>query len=297
MIDVYSGRPNPTMDLDVEDSRSLLRTVALNRAVLASAPAHEGRLGYRGVRVSVLAPDLANEFGLPFSFYLAGGAAENEQGGIEIVESLLGGRYPRGRAQLLTDESDEARSYIQEQLRSLPLGRPEAVTSEPGADKGAHLAVCATESVAGNFTFWNDRSRILRNNCYAFACNRATDNFPQPGAFAGLDLPQSQIGCDRVQANSLADGAKLQTDCQPDSTKPRFLVALVCAPARDYHWYRFLNDGTWGHKPGCTPAKNTDDAGLTIYNPENASRGMYTDFCGYFIIPNTIKISGSGSPC
>jgi hypothetical protein len=62
-------------------------------------------------------------------------------------------------------------------------------------------------------------------------------------------------------------------------------VALVVAPGPgfvDFHWYRLQKEGFWGHKPGQTEARNIDQSGAVIYNPETANRGPYTLFCGYF---------------
>jgi hypothetical protein len=71
---------------------------------------------------------------------------------------------------------------------------------------------------------------------------------------------------------------------------------LVIWPNRDYHFYRLVTGGPfwwWGHKPGGTPARYTDDCGHPIfqfqllglhlgYAPNNICRGSYSDFCGYF---------------
>ena len=69
-------------------------------------------------------------------------------------------------------------------------------------------------------------------------------------------------------------------------------IALVIWPGQDYHFYRLVTGAPywwWGHKPGATPAKYTDDCGHAIYQyngwgytPTNICRDPYTDFCGYF---------------
>jgi hypothetical protein len=74
-------------------------------------------------------------------------------------------------------------------------------------------------------------------------------------------------------------------DCFPDSEKPRYLVALVVAPGpgfNDFHWFRKQSGGFWGHKPGGTAARNVDNSGVLITDPQTANRGPYTQFCGYF---------------
>jgi hypothetical protein len=90
---------------------------------------------------------------------------------------------------------------------------------------------------------------------------------------------------------SISDGLHHRFDCFPDSEKPRWLVALVVAPGIDYHWYRKQKEGFWGHKPGHTPARNTDNNGVVVSNPETCARAPYTDFCGYFSVPKSQRIN------
>jgi len=59
-------------------------------------------------------------------------------------------------------------------------------------------------------------------------------------------------------------------------------VALVIWPNNDYHFYRRDSNGWWSHKPGQTVARNVDDSGQLISNPETANRGPYSVFAGYF---------------
>jgi hypothetical protein len=73
-------------------------------------------------------------------------------------------------------------------------------------------------------------------------------------------------------------------------------IVLVIWPNHDYHFYRLVTGGPywwWGHKPGGTPARYTDDCGHSIYQyhgkgyaPNNICRGYYSDFCGYFYQDN-----------
>ena len=70
-------------------------------------------------------------------------------------------------------------------------------------------------------------------------------------------------------------------------------VALVIWPNVDYHWYRLHSNGFWGHKPGGTAARNTDNSGNVIggaLNPQNCNRGNYTVFCGYRYSPTGMKV-------
>jgi hypothetical protein len=93
------------------------------------------------------------------------------------------------------------------------------------------------------------------------------------------------INCAEVTRAALCDGLHHRFDCFPDSERPRYLVALVIAPGPgfvDYHWYRKQKEGFWGHKPGGTAARNTDNSNHVIMNPQTCDRGPYTIFCGYF---------------
>jgi hypothetical protein len=92
------------------------------------------------------------------------------------------------------------------------------------------------------------------------------------------------LSCPAVTKAALADGCHRRFDCFPDQEAPRRLVALVVAPGFDYHWYRIHTkaEGFWGHKPGGTAARNVDNSGRVIWNPETCDRGPYTEFCGYF---------------
>jgi hypothetical protein len=98
------------------------------------------------------------------------------------------------------------------------------------------------------------------------------------------------LTCPAVTTAAISDGLHHRFNCFPDSEKPRWLVAMVVAPGYDYHWYRKQKEGFWGHKPGGTAARNTDNNGAVIYNPETCARAPYTDFCGYFYVPKSQKI-------
>jgi hypothetical protein len=58
----------------------------------------------------------------------------------------------------------------------------------------------------------------------------------------------------------------------------------------DFHWYRKSREGFWGHKPGGTAARITDNSGHIIYNPQTANRGPYTIFCRYMYAQKRIVV-------
>ena len=147
-----------------------------------------------------------------------------------------------------------------------------------------------------NADFFNDPAHVTRNNCYCFASNHIPDvRYALPGRRGGN--PATLITCGGVIAGLRADG--WNDGCQQNV----LTIVLVIWPNFDYHFYRFVTGGPywwWGHKPGGTPAKYTDDCGNSIfqfvgkgYAPNNICRGNYTDFCGYST-RTTIGVRGLG---
>jgi hypothetical protein len=86
----------------------------------------------------------------------------------------------------------------------------------------------------------------------------------------------------------------------------------------DYHWFRRNNDGSWSHKPGSSKARDTDDNGDAISNPEDLTSTPgateYDKFCTWVkyteadvgvrgaasfdlvdVAPNTVQITATGT--
>ena len=149
---------------------------------------------------------------------------------------------------------------------------------------------CGSNYFNANADFFNDPAHVTRNNCYCFASNHRADvRYALPGRRGGH--PATVITCGGVIPGLRADG--WQDGCQPNG----LTIVMVMWPNVDYHFYRLVTGGPywwWGHKPGGTPAKYTDDCGHAIYQyqgqgyaPNNICRGNYTDFCGYFYQNNS----------
>jgi hypothetical protein len=159
-------------------------------------------------------------------------------------------------------------------------------------------ATCYYDTSPYNPGFWNNDSNIrARNNCYHYASNKRRDTFRvvsgggQPGA--GCGRIYAAINCNEVTRAALCDGLNRRYTCFPASESPRYLVALVIAPGPgfvDFHWYRLMREGFWGHKPGMTAVRNVDNSGRVIVNPATCDRGPYTIFCGYFYTCRSQKI-------
>ncbi|MEV0123315.1 hypothetical protein AB0I16_17600 [Streptomyces sp. NPDC050703] len=294
--DIFSGRPDPVSDvIDENEVRALLREVDGNRHLfLDDAPA-EGGLGVRGFWIEPINDEVGNDFGPEPRLYLPVGAQARGTRAAELGERLIT-LMERGEP----SATDEAARPLDASLRTLlipQLAAPARLTvtdrtasaeteqrTEQGAEQETAEVTCTIELGTFNPDFWNNDSTVrLNNNCYNYASNWRTNTFAQPGRGCG-SMYKSITTAEMTRA-SLCDGMHHRFDCFPDAEKPRYLVALVIAPGPgfvDFHWYRKQQEGFWGHKPGGTAARNTDNSGNVIYNPETANRGPYTVFCGYF---------------
>ncbi|MGZ4958009.1 MAG: hypothetical protein ACXV7J_02045 [Methylomonas sp.] len=290
--DLFSGRPNPQWL--IEDSPELRATLGLlssERNVIFSETPSEAGLGFRGFKIELLDDHLAYQFDLNSSFYIPLEHLSKHWRSNEFAERLIalmrqGKRY---EAQDFEKKEDEEAllKYLIEQLSLASTGSfqdhlPEEQKAEKILEPLSH--VCWIELWPFNPGFWNNDQNTLRNNnCYNYASNWRTNTFAQPGRGSGHMY--SAVTCPAVSSGALSDGMHHRYDCFPDNEKPRFLVAMVVAPGPgfvDYHWYRKHKEGFWGHKPGGTQARNVDNSGNVIFDPQTCNRGPYTQFCGYF---------------
>ena len=138
---------------------------------------------------------------------------------------------------------------------------------------------------------WNIPSVQRFNNCYNYANDKITNTFAQPGRASGITL--GDVLCNTVSNAAIHDGQISVASTESTPANGHF-IALVSANSpsfKDYHWYRLDSNAMWSHKPGQTPAKNTDNSGRLINDPRTADRGPYTDFCGFFhCIPSQTRI-------
>ena len=111
---------------------------------------------------------------------------------------------------------------------------------------------------------------------------------PQPGAFSKTIKGSGKYNCKKVTFRMIKDNPVMKpiqkgVPC-PDNY---YLIAMTCIPdSSDYHFYRQYASGLWSHKNGGNVARNTDDSGNLIHDPEFADRGRYTVFCGFYTVPN-----------
>jgi hypothetical protein len=307
--DVFSGRENPSWIIaDDEEARAVLKEITQNRTLAADDAPPDAGLGFRGIVIEPLSDELSKDFSVSSRIYIpagATGALSSKRS--EIIERLIA-LVPQSEAgpqaadavpldrplqQFLTEQLSAGSRQTVADTRGGGEAAAERQAGEdrkaaPGAEVTAAVT-CLYELGAFNPNFWNDAYVRPRNNCYNYASNKRTDTFAQPGRGSGRIY--GALSCPEVTAAALRDGCHVRYNCFPDSENPRYLVALVMAPGYDYHWYRYHSGGFWGHKPGGTAARNTDNAGRLITNPETCSRAPYTQFCGYFYTCRSQRIN------
>jgi hypothetical protein len=290
-LDIFSGRANPSAYLDGEEALDLLRVICLNRGVLAAPDSGYQGLGFRGVLIEPTEDTVCSRYGLPAIARIAAGATDHEAKAQEIAERLIV-RVLSGSAADGIAFPPRFESSVLDMMTHLPTADPDTVEDEAGtapASAAVPAVTCQIELGAFNPGFWNDPAHINKNNCYNYASNKRTDTFAQPGRGSGHQY--TALTCAAVTAAALSDRLHHRFDCFPDTEKPRWLAAMVVAPGIDYHWYRKQKEGFWGHKPGHTAARNTDNNGAVVSNPETCARYPYTDFCGYFYVPRSQTIN------
>jgi hypothetical protein len=302
-VDMFSGRPNPVwISTDSDLAKELIGT--LGEAPQLMAKPHDGftGLGFREVTVEVLADEGSRKRGIPARFSLASVGAEDFRGSAKLARRLIE-TFPldspvRLLEHDLTPLDKKMRELVFERFDLFerkppirwkpPRTRP---SSNPRIDitQDGKCRQCEYEISQFNPAFWNDSTQ-RQNNCYNYGRNWKTNTFAQPGRAHGAQT--GVMSCPTVTAAAMADGlVKRCNPCLPASEFPRRLMALVIDPGSDYHWYRHQRGGFWGHKPGQTAARNTDNSNAVITNPETCDRGGYTDFCGYFYAGKSVVIN------
>lgn len=266
-LDIFSGRPNPTWILSKGEERELIDRLVADPSLMLPPSAETGGLGYRGFIVTSLSEDngLRYKSGLPTSF-------------------RLGGIYDKDKTASLwlLDTSEKPDTEVDDYLKGIVSGsilNPQEMdtqqTPSPEGTKQSCLSQWLTSDT--NFTFWNSAPYILYNNCYNFASNYRSNTIAQPGRKGGKMI--TKLDCYNIVNLVRIDGYK---DYCLGGTAQNISICLVIWPNIDFHFYRLCQNRHWCHKPGSTPARNTDNSGKLIYSVETCNRGPYTNVCGYF---------------
>lgn len=300
-VEIFSGRPNPQWIItDREASKQILGAVSEREEVLARPGQGYDGLGFREIRVTNLEDEPGDITSVPHDFALASLAARDVPASVELALKVLDTMEYGSKIHLvvhdLTPLTAELHEMIRERIRQYlkfpPIIRcdrwpPYNPLRTTVAD--ARCRDCEYEVSQFNPDFWNGPAVRPHNNCYNYARNWRTDTFAQPGRAHGAMYTALQ--CPQVGTAAMADGLVPRCRCLPVSEWPRRLMALVVDPGWDYHWYREQRGDFWGHKPGNTAARNTDNSNQLITNPETCDRGGYTDFCGYYYAGRSVVIN------
>jgi hypothetical protein len=285
-IDVFSGRPNPVVELSAAEARkalALLRPAGtLERGEPGLPPVPT--LGYRGLIVEQLGKPAA---GLPRAFRYAHGTVFGPRDPLRVaddaLEDFVCGSTGLIRRLRLGKEVPERIGREIERFRELRLRWPWRRKVRWPLRRRCFCAPLYEPA------WWNDGAqRQLHNNCYNYASNYRTDTFRlitgggQPGAASGAMY--TQLTCASVRPAAVADGLIASPGANNRCPTEGHLVALVIAPGWDFHWYRKGRNGYWTHKPGQTQATHLDNSSALIADPRTADRGPYTQFCTFMVV-------------
>ena len=278
-IDIFSGRPNPVLELSGKEAKETLQRLRPARPLGKSDTFPlESTLGYRGIVVEQTGAPVR---GLPklfraFDGRLQGQRLSHRAADEDFEEFIIqrAGRLKVGKdfPDYLRREMIRARRDLDDLLHRRHHHRPHR-----------HHCHCAPlyEPQWWNDGWWGKKQP--HNNCYNYSTNYRTDTFAQPGRAAGAMYSYPPT-CANVRPAAVADCLIDTPSANNKCPKEGHLVALVIAPGWDYHWFRKGRAGFWTHKPGGTPATNVDSSGHLIADPRTANRGPYTIFCTFMVV-------------
>jgi hypothetical protein len=292
-LDIFSGRPNPTVVVAGLEEEELLKRIQPSRATRRGprAPAvPPSLLGYRGIiieRVPALAARTRGRarkttgrraFAAPMR--VAGGFLYGTRGGQPTLDPFVddficGSTGPFRRAGLDDRFFDRCPEEIDRFRRLLPL--------YPWKRWPWPIRPACACAPLWEPAWWNDAGQVqFNNNCYNYGTNYRSDTYAQPGL--ANNAMYNTISCADVKAGAIADALIDSPAANNKCPKEGHLVALVVGPDWDFHWYRKGRNGRWTHKPGGTEATNVDNSGNLITDPRTADRGDYTDFCTFMTV-------------
>ena len=280
-LDVFSGRPNPSVVLEGRAERALLERLGRPRLVRPArgAAAAPPRLGYRGVRIETLAAERPPRAVLQVAhgrITRADGASAS-LGDADLERFLVGPEGPLRGASPDVRLLEQLADAVVHAAPAAARARVRARALEAAAEIPERCACAPLWEPA----WWNDGGAIqLGNNCYNYATNVRTDTYAQPGranavVFAGMNPADVRVA---VLADALLD-APARNRCPGKG----HLVACFVSQW-DFHWYRKHRNGLWTHKPGPDPVTQVDNAGQLIADPRNADRAEYTQLVGFFTV-------------
>lgn len=280
-LDLFSGRPNPSITLSDREAKAILARLAPDKKLPRDQVDSPPSLGYRGLIIEQPGRPVG---GLPKVFR----AAADRVYGPGLAHFIS---EPGFEEEFLTRPAllrkFKVRGLTPEQIRKLLRQRFKLIEWWRWPVLFPKRPVCPCAPVYEP-AWWNDGGqRQGGNNCYNYGCNHRTDTFAQPGRASGamygfpIDGPGVKNGAIH---DDLVDSPDANNRCPRSGGH---LVALVIAPSpsfNDFHWYRKGLNGRWTHKPGGTQATNLDNSGNLITDPRTADRGPYTQFITFMVV-------------
>jgi hypothetical protein len=277
-IDIFSGRPNPSVELSGKEAQDVLERLRPSAPLSADSAEKAATpiLGYRGLIIEQTGKESVKD--LPQRIRTNGGnvvgrglAHRASDPDIEdflfksSLKSVQGLTKLRPRIMQEVEKGRAVREALKFKLLPFPI-------------KIACLCAPLYEP-----DWWNDAGqRQFNNNCYNYATNYRSDTFAQPGLAAGAMY--TALTCAAVLPAAVKDALEDSPGANNKCPAEGHLVALVVAPDFDFHWYRKGRNGYWSHKPGGTAVTNQDNSGNLIPDPRTADRGPYTDFCTFMVV-------------
>ncbi|WP_161855516.1 hypothetical protein [Bradyrhizobium sp. CCBAU 051011] len=279
-LDVFSGNSNPSWQLTAAQEKELDDRIRASSTFTHSRPSGVvGGLGYRGFHIAQHVESLTG----PKRLFVHEGILDRGLGLANYVaDSDIEDWLITTSASAINDEvrrhvSSRTATHAQARFDGNLAGAPSCPQCR------------AVDAPAYNPGLWNVPNIQPYNNCYNYANNNATNTFAQPGRASGH--PATAMACSNVASAAQSDGLKpVKNFSSPLAAGSGWYVALVVWPQNDYHWYRQDNVGCWSHKPGQTAARNVDNAGAAISDPQTCNRGPYTDFCSYMVTSRSVHI-------
>jgi hypothetical protein len=277
-IDIYSGRPNPTVELRGRQAADAIERLAPARRLARTARLRlpTSTLGYRGLIVDLVGERTRR---LPRRFRVLDGVglppdgSPYEPNDPEFEDEFCGTAGARLRS---------GRRFSRDLLHELERFRHIRWHWPPHPPHWPVRQRCRCAPLYEP-AWWNDgATRQWSNNCYNYSTNYRTDTFAQPGQAAGAMY--SALTCASVRPAAIADALINSPSANNRCPAEGHLVALVIWPGGDFHWYRKGRNGLWTHKPGGTQATNVDNSGNLIHDPRTADRGPYTNFCTFMTV-------------
>ncbi|KAL4219738.1 hypothetical protein ACF0H5_020152 [Mactra antiquata] len=274
-LDVYSGRENPTWEIDHTSPH--YKSIEKAFKSVKKTPLGE-HLGYHGFLVKTTEAHDRKEIWTV-------GPGKNKEIETMLLKSCCNAH--------LTEELET--SSLQSCGCSIPRVVIDLVTRAINgiihhfnghSNNGTHIAnKCKTRFEPH---VWNAPGVIEYNNCYNYGTNRRTNTFAQPGRGSGRILNFANVDANEVLSACARDGL---TRLNGPNAGDDCLMALVIWPGIDFHFYRLDENGFWSHKPGRTAAIDTDHSMNRMDDIEGADHGPYTVFAGYLGVGKHININ------